>query len=442
MNKTLLFTTLLATTTLGATDTTLLRSEFEKVGSTVGIIEGVENIVTGENSHFYSVDKSTGKIKIAQEITDTMGVVTTHTVKFTKSSGDTVTVDIVDGYDYLLSKHSGEIIEEHQGGVELPDTLGSWAAYNNLWGDGNAVVGQDYRIAILISDSLPNGSSIVWDTPSSAKDFEGSSVWCYTNFMFGARKNNREVVEGFPFSIDSLDSLYLDFDYSEVVGDDQFKVALNMFLTDTNSIAPMNQNRGDFFFVLDQKGTWIPRYDTTIVEDTTILTKPFTLLYDTLIQNGGLYERRRVIIKDNQRLLSGNIDLLYYFNRFAEGGMLKKSQYIPNIQFGVEVTSGFGAIKINTLSITKKMIGSVAISNSLLSERELKITQSGHTLNIKTAQEFKRVSLYSPTGKLILTRDILEGDKEVKLNTQNIAKGDYILKLNGAVSLSKIIIIK
>ena len=40
----------------------------------------------------------------------------------------------------------------------------------------------------------------------------------------------------------------------------------------------------------------------------------------------GEYERRRVIVKDGGRVQQGEIDILIFFNRFADDGMLKKEQ--------------------------------------------------------------------------------------------------------------------
>ena len=421
------------------TDSLFMRSEYDTVGYSIGFVVG-GTAIEGADAHYYEINSSTGEITVAQEIIDNFGIVTTHYLTVTTDQGD-ITVTVVDGLDYLVSQHKGRVITEHQTGA-LSDTLGNWASYNNLWGDGTAIPNQDYRVVILIDDSMPNNSSIIWDTPGLATDFGGSSVWNYTNFMFGGRKNQREVVDGFPFCIDRLEELKINFDYTPIIGDDQFKVALNMFLTDTNEIAPMNQNRGDFFVILDQKGNWIPKYDTTVVEDTTILGEQFTLLYDTLTQNGGEYERRRVIVKDGGRVKQGEIDILSFFDRFSRDGMLNKSQYIPNIQFGVEVTSGFGAIEVHSLSITKTVKNSTPITMSLVPQLSaVKIEQRASILQFTNTENFKTVSIFSLNGRELFSQNI-SGVSTVHLSCAHLSAGSYIVQISGATNFVQKIFIK
>ena len=416
-----------------------MRTEYDAVGHFIGTVEG-GTALSGDDANFFTIDPSTGKITTTQIIPDEFGVIHEQHIVVATPKGD-VAVTIVDGLDYLVSKHTGRVITDHQTGA-ISDTLGEWASYNNLWGDGTAIPNQDYRIVMLVSDSMPNGSSIVWDTPGSAKDFSGSSVWNYTNFMFGARQNQRPDLEGFPFCIDSLEELKITFDYTPIIGDDQFKVALNMFLTDDNEIVPMSKNRGDFFFVLDQKGRWIPPYDSVVVEDTAILGEQFTLLYDTLTQNGGVYERRRVIVKNDGRVQNGEIDILSYFNRFAEEGMLKKEQSIPNIQFGVEVTSGFGAITVHHLSIDKIMKNPTTVALPLqMVPKQIQILQRGNTILLSNTQNFNMVSLYSLNGREIYRQNI-GSTESYQINSSNLAQGSYILKMSGTTSFIQKIVIK
>lgn len=383
---------LLSTIMLNA-NTLLLRSEYEKVGYTLGTIPAT-TILSGNEEGYYSLNSS-GILSVAKEIPDTFDILTSHTLQV-RDGSETFAVTIADGYDYMKLNHTGTILNTHQ----AIDTLGDWTAYNNLWGDGTAVPEQDYRTAILIGDALPNKVTFLWDTPGPAKDFSGSSVWSYTNLMFGNRYGLRDDLVGFPFTIKDLTELTMNFKYRPIIGDDQWKVAMNMFLTDSDTLSPFSDNRGDFFMVFDQKGTWVPPYPDTVITDTILLEKPFTFLYKS---DASGYEWRRVIITDNARLQEGTLDLLSLFNRFAQEGKLKKQQSIPNIQFGIEVTSGWGGIQVETLSMTKRVKGTATTLSHNISPHTVQIQKQsrGVSIQLETPQ---RVQILSTTGKLLEER--------------------------------------
>ena len=431
------------TTTIWASDTLIvMRSEFEKAGDKIDtLLVGAKagKPLTGPDAHYFSYVPSNGVLKIADTIADIKGEVTESNFDITDTNGELIHVKVVDGFDYILAQNSDKkIITEHQTG-ELPDTNGNWAAYNNLWGaNKNGVSTDDYRIAMIVDDSLPNGGWIVWDVPGKSTNYGSASVWNYSNFLFGARANQRDSLGDFPYLLDSIEEFTVDFDYDEVVGDDQFKVALNMFFTDTNAIAPLSMNSGDFFFVLDQKGTWIPGYDVVVVDDTLMWGEHFQLLYD----NNNGYERRRVIVKDNGRVKSGTIDMNYFFNRFASEGMMNMQQYFPNFQFGVEVTDGFGAIHINHLSATiKKKGGATSITKSLIEPTTSSISVKNRHISIANNDNFSTLAIYSLRGQLVYRKDI-SGQKNIDLNKGLFSSGSYIFKLVGTRSVSQKVVIE
>jgi hypothetical protein len=323
-------------------DTLLLRTEYEQPGHVLGTIPA-GSIVNG-NTLFSLLDSV---LTMTQSVPDTFGRVRYDSLTVSNGS-DTFAVVVADGYDYIVQQHDGAVLSGHG------DTAsrGEWAAHNNLWGDGTAVPDRDYRCAILLSDSLPEGCTFVWDTPGPASAFGGASVWCYTNMLYGNRYRTREDLADFPFKVHDLQELVLTFDYTAVFGDDRWKTALNMFFTDVDTLAPFSSNRGDFFMVFDQVGTWVPPYPDTLVGDTLILGAPCVMLYRT---DSTGYEWRRVIVKDNARIERGAVDLLSLFRRFADQGFLDTSQSIANVQFGVEVTAGFGAVTVNSLGMTRAM---------------------------------------------------------------------------------------
>lgn len=410
--RTVLLLLLIATITTA--DILLLRSEYEKVGYELGTLPA-HTILNGNEQGYFDLD-SNGLLTIAKEIPDTFNVLTNNFLRVTDGT-DTIDVTIADGYDFILLNHRGTILNKHQ---EI-DTLGEWTAYNNLWGDGTAEPEKEYRTAILLNDSLPQEVTFLWDTPGAAKDFGGSSVWSYTNLMFGNRYGLRDDLAGFPFKIDDLTELTMDFNYKPLIGDDQWKVALNMFLTDSDTLSPFSENRGDFFMVFDQKGTWIPPYPDTVIADTTLLEKPFTFLYKN--DESG-YEWRRIIIKDNNRLQQGSLDLLSLFNRFAAEGKLKKEQSIPNIQFGVEVTSGWGGIQVQQLSINKKMKGTESILSPKSYKREFtfQMREKGISLSLEKAQT---IQILSASGRVLFEKE----DFTAGIVGRNLPPAIYILRV-------------
>lgn len=398
-----------------------LRSEYETVGTILGAIAEGISITSGNEDGYYTLNTSSGELTIAKEIDDLFDFVTSHELLIETSYGiDTVIV--ADGYDFLVSNHSGTVLSEHQ---EI-DTNGEWTAYNNLWGKGTAVPNEDFRIAILVSDSLPDSSIMVWDAPGTAKEnFDGASVWCYTNMMFGNRTGQREDLERFPFLLDSLAELTLEFDYTPILGDDKFKVALNCFLTDEDTLTPFSENDGDFFMVFDQVGTWIPPYPDTVVTDTLLEGYPYTLLYKE--ENG--YEWRRVIIKDHARYQQGTVDLLGLFKRFEEEGMVNMQQSIPNIQFGVEVTEGFGAIHFNKLNLNMKLKDSTPVTEKLtVKKRDVEIRNSGGQLQL-SIDEPADLSVMSLDGRLVEKQsNFLSG-----IVGEDLSQGVYLIQVNGVV---------
>lgn len=398
-----------------------LRSEYETVGTILGTIAEGISITSGNEDGYYTLNTSSGELTIAKEIDDLFDFVTSHELLIETSYGiDTVIV--ADGYDFLVSNHSGTVLSEHQ---EI-DTNGEWTAYNNLWGKGTAVPNEDFRIAILVSDSLPDSSIMVWDAPGTAKEnFDGASVWCYTNMMFGNRTGQREDLERFPFLLDSLAELTLEFDYTPILGDDKFKVALNCFLTDEDTLSPFSENDGDFFMVFDQVGTWIPPYPDTVVTDTLLEGNPYTLLYKE--ENG--YEWRRVIIKDHARYQQGTVDLLGLFKRFEEEGMVNMQQSIPNIQFGVEVTEGFGAIHFNKLNLNMKLKDSTPVTEKLtVKKRDVEIRNSGGQLQL-SIDEPADLSVMSLDGRLVEKQsNFLSG-----IVGEDLSQGVYLIQVNGVV---------
>lgn len=327
------------------------RSEYESVGDLIYDIndnsEGQNeySIKSGNSNGYYDINSSSGEISIKKIIPDEFNRIEKHTliVKINKTE---YKLTIVDAFDFYLDKlPNNAIVLDGHNDVSI-DENSSWTAMNNLWGKGDAVPNEDFRIATISHSSLPNGTVLIWDVPSNASAFNGAAVWCYNNVFWGNRKNVRENLTGFPFQIKAINNLSLDFEIEQLFGNDQFKIAMNMFMTDENELTKFSNNDGDFFFVFDQKGTFIPKYSHTL-DDISLDGKDFAVRYD--LNTSNQYERRRVIVKDNEQYLKGNLDIKNLFDMFSSKGFLNTSQYIYHIQFGIEVTSGWGAVEFKEL---------------------------------------------------------------------------------------------
>lgn len=332
---------------------TVYRSEYEKVGDIIYDLnsdaEGKSTyaITEGNANQNFEINASTGVITVKNTIQDQFNTVSQIPLTV-KISNTNYKITVVDAFDYYISNLPSDAKILKSDNEKTIDANSKWTAINNLWGKGNAVPNVDFRIATIHLPNLPNGTVLIWDVPSTASDFGGDSVWCYNNVFWGNRKGVREDLSGFPFQISKIKNLNLDFNFEQLFGNDQFKIAMNMFMTDESQLTNFSNNDGDFFFVFDQKDNFIPNYSNSL-PDITIGGKPFAVRYDLNTSNN--YERRRVIIKNNEKYMSGNLDINQLFKMFIDNNFLKSSQYIYHIQFGVEVTSGWGAIRFNQLNM-------------------------------------------------------------------------------------------
>ena len=333
--------------------TQVLRSEFEASGDLIyDIVDTSEGsktytIKSGNSNNYYSLNNSTGEIKIQNPIPDLLNVVH-EDILIIAIDNNAYEITILDAFDYYLTTVASNTVVLQNHNDKTIGTNTEWTALNNLWGKGDAAPNTDFRIATIHNPSLPNGAVLIWDVPSKASDYNGAAVWCYNNIFWGNRKNVREDLNNFPFQIQAIKALSLNFKFEQLFGNDQFKIAMNMFMTDESELTNFSKNDGDFFFVFDQKETFIPNYSHSL-PDITIDNKKFAVRYD--INTTTNYERRRVIIKDNKQYLSGSLDINALFNMFIEEDFLNPLQYIYHIQFGVEVTTGWGAVKFNELEI-------------------------------------------------------------------------------------------
>ncbi len=430
-------------------DTLILRSEFEKAGDEIYDLDDVNegsitySIISGNDSLFYGINSTTGVISISNVIPDTFNVVRMDTLVI-DASGNQYTVRIVDGYDFIIQNldHTYHVLDEHS--ETYIDSSNEWTAFNNLWGRGTAVPNVDFRIATIHKSNLPDSTILIWDTPSKAREYGGASVWCYHNIFYGNRKNTREDLSLFPFQISTLDSLSIDFEFEQLFGDDQYKIAMNMFMTDESYLTSFSKNDGDFFFVFDQKGTWIPPYPYAL-PDSTILGKLFALRYHDE-HKGAFYERRRVIVKNHQKLLQGVLDINHLFTRFADEGWLDLNQYIYHLQLGIEVTEGYGAVRINKsdihLSQTSQAIP-VSVSDGSSSSSEVASIDAGKPnaypipadrfLFVQgRTEDMNHITLFNLLGEKIVTETNPLANGTVCMDVSTLKPGIYILKTKTA----------
>lgn len=336
-----------------ATEIVALRSEYEAVGDVIYDINDLKegsisySIISGNENNHYTINSSSGIISIAVTIPDATPGVTKHTLKISAGRNN-YTIVVADGLDYTVQNLSGTYSVLDEDNEAFVDPSSQWTAINNLWGKGTAVPNVNFRIVTLHKTNLPDSIIFLWDVPGNASMYGGDAVWCYVNSFWGNRKNIRENLTGFPFRIGSLSNLKLDFDFQKLYGNEEYKIALNAFLTDESELSPFSANDGDFFFVFDQRGNYVPPYPVSL-PDTMIEGKNFVRRYKT---DATGYEWRRVIIKDGERYLSGSLDFKKVLGGFMDKGYIKSQQYIYHLQLGLEITKGFGGMRFNKAKIT------------------------------------------------------------------------------------------
>ena len=402
-------------------DTILVyRSEYEKVGDVIYKFFNLSlsySISQGNESDFYSINDN--MLIISKEIPDTFNILHIDILSIDTNGVLYKILKIVDAYDYFMANIDTTqyiILNKHL--ETYVDKTSQWTAFNNLWGKGDAQEGVDFRIATIIPKDNIDTSIFIWDVPSKASEFNGASVWCYVNVFWGNRMNIREDLEGFPFQIKELTHLYFTFNFEELFGNEQFKIALNTFLTDESYLISFSNNDGDFFMVFDQVGTWIPPYPYSL-PDSIILGKTFAFLYKKDTTTG--YEYRRVIIKNEEKLLSGTIDLKGIFDRFKNIGYLNEDQYIYHIQIGVEVTDGFGAVKFTKFQFFKDNLSIKQNLGLLKSYFEVYPTISSSEIYLSREDYYR---IYDINGKLI------SSFKGKSYNISKLPRGVYFIKNN------------
>ncbi|RXP44538.1 T9SS C-terminal target domain-containing protein [Lutibacter sp. HS1-25] len=401
----------------------VFRSEYEKIGDVIYDINDSQegsvtySITSGNNNSYYTINQSTGVIKINNIIPDTYNVIHTDILQI-NASATNYTIEIVDGYDYTIQNldSSYQILDLHN--ESYINSANDWTVLNNLWGRGTAVPNVDFRMATIYKTNAPESTIFLWDTPSKANAYGGASVWSYVNVFWGNRKNIREDLSSFPFQISSLESLSLDFDFEHLFGTEEYKIAMNMFLTDESYLTNFSKNDGDFFFVFDQNGTWIPPYPYTL-PDTQILGKPFAWLYD--IQDN--YEWRRVIIKDNNKLLNGSLNIKNLFDRFQAEGYINPNQYIYHIQLGIEITQGYGAVRFNkaAISMTQKSLSTEYLD---LQKIEIYPNPVQNTLQINSSKELLKIEVFNILGQKMLSKENSD-----TIDVSSLNKGIYLAKI-------------
>jgi lysophospholipase L1-like esterase len=339
-------------------DTLALRSEYEDINDVVldidDELEGRQtyNIISGNEANYYSINSVSGIVSIAKPIPDVVDDVH-HDLLVVTIGTTTYNLTIVDGFDYFISENPEyTVLNSHQDIVN--ETGNEYTPYNNIWGKGSAINRVDFRMATLVHHDNPDSTVFIWDTPSKASEFGGPSVWSYQNIFWGERYNLREGIGGFPVKIGDIASFEMEFNYEQLFGTETYKVALNHFLNQENYISPFTENDGDLFMVFDQVGNYVPAYANHL-NDTVIGAQEYILLHDSTgnIQNNTPegYQLRRAIIKNDGQFKKGVLNLKSLYNSFSSRGFLDQELYFSHIQFGIEITEGWGAVRVNKFNM-------------------------------------------------------------------------------------------
>ena len=433
-------------------DTLVFRTEYEELNEIIYDVNDpsedgttrIYSITSGNNEGYYKINSKTGKIKIQNIILDKFDEVQMSILEI-NANGTKYTVRIADGYDYYIQNldASCTVLSEHN--ETYVDENSEWTALNNLWGRGSATPNVDFRISTIYKNSLGSGEKVVflWDVPHSANAldengdpiFDGASVWSYVNVFWGNRKNVREDLSDFPFQIKQITDLWLDFDFEQLFGNDEFKIAMNMFMTNESYLTNFNKNIGDFFFVFDQKGTYIPPYPISM-PDIEIAGADFAVRYDPDSRGDDPdgYERRRVIIKDDNKYMKGKLDIKALFDMFSNEGYINIDQYIYHIQLGLEITDGFGAVRFNKSDIYDD---TPLANNEYAFNNNLKVYPNPF-LDRVTIDDFvgslDEVSVYNSVGQKLNIKTNIVSDNRIVFDFKNVKPGVYYIQSGKTVN--------
>lgn len=427
-------------------DTLVFRTEYEELNDVIYDVNdpsedgttSIYSIISGNDEEYYKINNKTGKIKIQNIIPDKFDEVQMSILEI-NANGTKYTVRIADGYDYFIQNldASYTVLSEHN--ETYVDDNSEWTASNNLWGKGTAIPNVDFRISTIYKNSLDDDGKVIflWDVPHGADAlnengdpiFGGASVWSYTNVFWGNRKNVREDLLDFPFQIKQITDLWLDFDFEQLFGNNEFKIAMNMFMTNESYLTNFNKNIGDFFFVFDQKGTYLPPYPISM-PDIEIAGSDFAVLYDPDSRGDSPdgYERRRVIIKDDNKYMKGKLDIKDLFDMFSNEGYINTDQYIYHIQLGLEITDGFGAVKFNKSDIYDDI---PLANNEYVFNNKLKAYPNPFIDRVILDGfngSLNDVSVYNNIGRKLNVKFEFIGDDKLEFYLSDITPGVYYIE--------------
>ena len=232
-------------------------------------------------------------------------------------------------------------------------SIGDYTAQNNVWPDGtinNQLVNtKDYWQKIAFqSNDLQRNVEISWSYPNIQPP---NYIYSMPSITWGAGENgllnNAKSVR-----ISDLSNLIVAYDFDMRGQTDSFNVTLELYTYSK----PMNENGAtklsEIMLKIHQpwsEGPEVPYSDSYIDALQTIRYE----IIGAVIDKPNLPKWTFASYKLKNDVSSGIVDYANLLNDLVRKGVIESDQYIAGIEFGCEVTKGFGGLDIKYFGVAK-----------------------------------------------------------------------------------------
>ena len=218
--------------------------------------------------------------------------------------------------------------------------LGTFWAFNNVWGAGSLVNGVDYTQSISVNSStFPNGVTMSWNWPSA------KSVLSYPEIIYGAQQS-KPAPSGvsMPPSTQVANFTNLSAQYSVSISGNtnNFDVGFNLWLT--------SQPNGGQSSVKDELMVFVHNPWGSTKGAKKFGTLNNAGIYVSYNWGNGVHNWNFITLVPSADQLSGTISFSDILKTLVWNGVLTGNEYISGIELGAEVGGGTGSLTINNLS--------------------------------------------------------------------------------------------
>jgi hypothetical protein len=228
-----------------------------------------------------------------------------------------------------------------------------WEVTTNVWNPGSLIYGTDYTAQIQYVDGDPTSGVVAsWsfpDSPPAPLDVHAFPELAYGPSPWSGGTDSTEVMHPFPIQVDSINSLYLNYNVS--IGGDTagYNVAFEVWLTNQPDGGPASATNEIMVWI--HQGAFTPAGDVVGTYNSPHLSG--TIYYypgppgDSGASLGNW--KYTALLSDGDNL-DGQIDLLSILKSLEGLGIISGQNYVADVELGAEVAAGQGSLTINNFN--------------------------------------------------------------------------------------------